>query len=422
MKMKKINCLCVALIGATMSLSSCTEEVMNPEFVEASESSANTSLFRIHTRGDAVSSGRIYVFQDESCIKMLDTGSDGETTETFLDPGTYSIYAVGSDDLSSFNLPTQSAATPSSVITLATGQQMHDLLMGSQSVTLEKGVPQELELTLSRQVFRIEQVTVKDVPTEVTSVEINISSIYQAIQLNRTLTGETTSITIPLTHGDGQTWSAQPLQYAFPTTVAPIISISFTSATGTKTYTTLADSPIEANHKLQIEATYAEPLFGSFTARLLSADWDSQRSIVYDFTENNQANPVVGQKYMYYYVVSVNSEARTAVLLAKNLVKYETPAEGATESDWLTNLSAAMSTLPKPYRATTDWRLPTLAEAEIFTSDTSLFSGNTPYYFCLDNGNLNKGLYQHNSETPSFFHNTNYNADVKLRPVIDIAY
>lgn len=420
--MKKINVLFAAIIGATMCLSSCTEEVMNLENAELSGAYSPNAALRIHTRGDAVASGRIYVFQDETCVRVLSTEDDGETTEAFFEPGTYTIYAVGSDDLSAFTLPERETASPSSVITLAAGHEMGDLLMDSQSVTLEKGVPQDLTLTLTRQVFRIEEVSVEDVPAEVTAVEINISSIRPAIKLDGTLTGETMSITIPLTQGSGQTWSATPHQYAFPTNGNPVISISLTFPSGIKTYTKAMEEAITANHKLQIEATYAEPLYGSFAARLVCADWDSPQSFDFDFTETNLANPVVGEKYMNYFVVSVNTEAKTAVLLAKNKVSYTAPGDGASQDEWLTQLDAAMSTLPKPYRAMGDWRLPTLSEIQVITGAASLYETNkSTYYFFLDSGTLKNGHSENLDTTPVFYSNPTW-PNSKLRPVIDVAY
>ncbi len=125
---------------------------------------------------------------------------------------------------------------------------------------------------------------------------------------------------------------------------------------------------------------------------------------------------------MNYFVVSVNPEAHTAVLLAKGSVSYTAPEDSAPQDDWITQINAATSTLPKPYRATGDWRLPTLTEIQVITSATSLYTSNkSSYYFFLDGGTLKRGISTDIDTTPVFYSDTTL-PKTKLRPVIDVAY
>ena len=63
-----------------------------------------------------------------------------ETESTAQIPaGQYTLYAIGGDDLTRFDLPSQEEATPTSVITRLSGKIMTDLMMATAYLDVAEG-------------------------------------------------------------------------------------------------------------------------------------------------------------------------------------------------------------------------------------------------------------------------------------------
>ena len=353
----------LACMGAILTLSGCTEEVINT-VNEASGPVQTFSLLKFNTRGegDITTPGYLYLFKDNSCVSRLDMGADGQVPA-----------------MPHYAIPASDEAEATSVIGLKAGASMGDLLMGGTTIELEEGETEEAALELQRKVFRLEQVVVRNVPDEVTKVELAISPVSDNILLNGTYADKTSTLVVSLNKGDGGTWSATPQRYALPSSVAPTIALSFTTATGVEVYRKTVDDAIAANTKLNIEGTYAETQPSTFSATITAQAWPaSPREISFDFDETDNgalgSAPVAGQMHDGYYVISVNEANRTAILLAKTHISYKAPGEKAAdapEADWIASFVAPMASLEKPFAAIGDWRLPTFAECSYFTADAT---------------------------------------------------
>lgn len=210
--MKSHKLLFFPIFCGVVALSSC-EKVVFDEV--DNEEVTPTSQLIISTRADdpmttAIQQGRIYIFDSEgSCVRMLSTDATTQTAETALQAGSFSVYAVGGSDLSRFGLPEQANATTTSVLQLQSGQTMGDLLLTNADVTLKDGENRTLNLTLNRKVFCVTDVTIKQVPADVTKVEVSLEPLYKQVLLNGTFPDETESATITLTAGEDGTWQAQ---------------------------------------------------------------------------------------------------------------------------------------------------------------------------------------------------------------------
>lgn len=196
--MKKVFVM-VAAISSMVALNSCSEQVLNDTLGEGLNE--GESLLRVMTRGETTPvEGKVYVFNSSgNFVRLLNTDEGGQLASTNLVAGSYTVYAIGGDDLSAYSLPSEDDASAESVITLAEGKEMTDLFMTSDNVTLTEGNTSNLELELERQVIKINEVTIKKVPTDVTQVDVTISELHEGIKLDRTLTEGNTSITIGLT-------------------------------------------------------------------------------------------------------------------------------------------------------------------------------------------------------------------------------
>jgi hypothetical protein len=224
-----------------------------------------------------------------------------------------------------------------------------------------------------------------------------------------------------------------PQRDALPSSVAPTIALSFTTATGVEVYRKTVDDAIAANTKLNIEGTYAETQPSTFSATITAQTWPaSAREISFDFDETDNgalsAAPVAGQMHDGYYVISVNETNRTAIVLAKTHISYTAPGEKAAdapEADWIASFVAPMASLEKPFAAIGDWRLPTFAECSYFTADATqvrVRNGASSAYLFMNDDGLRWGQTIFKDEGNEFKSGGGYNSTIYLRPVIEVSY
>lgn len=432
--MKKVFVL-VAAISSMVALSGCSEQVMNETMSEGLNE--GESLLRVMTRGETTPvEGKVYVFNSSgNFVRLLNTDEGGQLTSTNLVAGDYTVCAIGGEDLSAYTLPDQDDASVSSVITLVEGQEMTDLFMTSSDVTLTEGNASNLELELERQVIMIKEVSIKQVPTDVTKVEVSISPLHEGIQLDGTFTEDHTSLTLDLTKSsDNKTWTNGENQpYGFPSDGNPTITVCFTNCSGVKTYSCQAEEPFTANRQVVIEGTYSETQDAILSGTLTAKAWSANLSETFEFDEDNlvedtsvedpedpeePAVPVAGGTFLGYYVVSVNSSDRTAVLLRR------TQENNVYSESIMAQKAAAIN---KPEGVTCgEWRLPTVEECRIFLEDPIVnekkYGSN---YYCLDGTNLKMMRALISSEgviTIKGPIDCGYNDLTYYRPVIDITY
>ena len=375
-----------------------------------------------------IKQGRIYIFDsNEKSIDLLTTDESNNSATIDLPAGNYTLYAVGSDDLSRFTLPTVSEASPTSVISCASGKIMDDLLLKSATVELGENESLNQTISLEHKVFSLTAVEVTNVPSNVTAVTLSIAPLYQSIKLDGTyVSSPTGSYQVPLTKAaTGNTWQATPNQMLFPSKGTPTIKVSFTTSEGTQSYSYTASEELPANHHFTIKGTYVAAKGIALTGILTASAWGEDRTVTFNFDETSI--PVAGSRYDGYDVLSVNQAARTALLRAMNNVKYTTPAANASESNWKTALNTAMEGVEKPIGATGNWRIPTYDEALLFVNNPSLYAADrnsTPAFFCLKDGSLN-WLYAsdiHGTPVIHLYSDLDTNNTLNLRPVITISY
>ena len=408
-----------------MAFESCSEGVINDETMAWTPE----GTLRVGTRDDdahSVKDGRIYVMDEAGqCVSVLSVSASQPQVTKGLPKGTYDLYAVGGDDLSSLTLPEASEATTGSAITLAANQAMGDLQWGHAQVTLARGDAKDLNINLERKVACITGISILEVPAEVTAVEVSLRPLYQVLKLNGSYDLDDLSIDISLTKHDG-TWETSEPVYCFPSAGRATITISMTTSEGERHYSYVTGTEgLPANTQVQISATYSEAWATTLNASMTYAAWGEPMSIAFDFNEDNVGNkreggnktvPTVGQTYDGYYVVSVDTEQHKAVLLRKK------QGNGISNQE---TLEAAFKDLnKKPVGATGNWRLPTPAECEVFALDATLsFRAFDHGYYCLDGETIKSydidvinGILRHTGFTEGF------QAETWFRPVIEITY
>lgn len=394
--MKK-NFVILAAVGSVMGLSGCSEQVNNDVILKEITWGIpeNQGVLRVQTRSEtSPQEGMVYVFDSKgTCVKVLSTDEGGQLAATQLPVGAYSVYAIGGDDLSAYTLPDLEGAAASSVISVAEGKVMGDLFMKTATVTLTAGNASNLALELERQVLQLKEVTIKQVPTDVTKVEVSIAPLYQGIMLDGTFTEEHSTLQLELTKKtDNDTWTNGTNQpYCFPSDGEPTITVSFTRTSGVKRYSYQASEALEANHQVVLEGTYSEEQDALLSGTLTARAWEAEKNMPFEFNEENLVDgdssenpeehevPVVGSTYQGYYVVSVDVASNRAVILSKT--QYNGIGNAAA-------MESKASQIEKPVGegiSCGEWRLPTIEECRVFLEDHNVEGKlyNT-YYYCID--------------------------------------
>jgi len=413
--MKK-NFVILAAVGGLVGLGGCSEQVNNDVILEeiAWGIPENQGVLRVSTRSDASpQEGMVYVFDSEgNCVKVLSTDEGGQLAATQLAVGAYSVYAIGGDDLSAYTLPDLDDAATTSVISVAEGKAQGDLFMKAGSITLTAGNVSNLALELERQVLQLKEVTIKQVPADVTKVEVSISPLHQGVRLDGMPCEGQTSLTLALSKlADNTTWgNGEHQPYCFPSDGEPTITVSFTGTSGVKRYSYQANEAFEANHQLVIEGTYSEQQDALLSGSLTAKAWGAERSMPFEFDEANLVDgdssenpeelevPVAGGTYQGYYVVSVNDASKRAVILSKTQYKNFTDAAA---------VNAALGSWSAPEDVSGTWRFPTKAEMTAFLNDRNVVS--------LENGKNISYYYKDGNEISRVELNKDYKGDYSIK-------
>ena len=387
----------VAAISGMITLGSCTQEVLTDDM------SLTDSRITVMTRGEGelvASPLRLYIFNSSNqCVAMQALEANATTFTKTLPVGTYEVYALGGADDTRYNLPTSDNATKTSAITLNDGQSWGDLMAGSATVTLNNGETNALTLNLSRMVTLINSIVISGVPAATTSVSVKISPLRQSMLLNGTYQGDEGEITIALTkQEDGTTWRmTSEDNYLLPSVDNPTITITVDNTPFTHT----CDTPIEANHKINIEGTYQEPTTSpaeiTLSGSINGVAWGSNNDVNFTFGPEEASTPSTpttipeeGGSYLGCYVLKVDGNQVTLLSPSQKQHIVEDNDDAETVSSKIsTNLQSWEPSI------STNWRLMTKEEASLIRSTyTSINTmseakkgiaiGNTFSYYCTD--------------------------------------
>ena len=442
--MKNLCVQAFIAMSGMMCISGCTGEVVSESAV-----SEPAGVLRVMTRsGDEgttpLSGASVYLFNSSgACVSILSSETTGAYASAKLPAGTYTLYAWGGDGLSGLVLPTQAQASSSYALTLAENQSLGDLLMKEETVTLADGDNETVDMTLERKVIEISSVTISQVPEDITGVQVSVAPLYGQVQLNgEYVASSTVPCVITLTSQGSGTWAATPQLITFPSKSKPVITITFTAeGADPRSYSYTANEALEANHKFNLEGTYTEPLGVTINGTITAQAWESSATdITFDFDESNSGTssteepssgteepsdaPVAGETYKGCYVVSVNTEAGTAVLLSPT-EQSGYAVDNATSA--VSVLNSALASWPSVSGVSGSWRIPTIDEVRLFAATSDLMNdvqeSKSKRLYCYDGSDLKSVEIRKNTDaievrTPT----TSGGPGFILRPVMDISY
>lgn len=430
------------LACATIVLSACEKAVLPEDDLlsEETESTIHSAKLNIVASAEdeagegTLNEGKVFLFNGEDkCVQLLTMNEEDHRIEAQIPAGQYTLYAIGGDDLTRFDLPSQEEATPTSVITRLSGKMMTDLMMATAYLDVAEGETLNQNISLTHVVFCLDEIELREMPAGVTSVEVTLAPLYSAVQLDGSYEETPTeSYKVALEkQTDGTTWKTEKQQMLFPSKGKPTIKVSMITTTGSMSYSFTSAEELEPNHHFDIIGTYKATQGVSLSGIMTDAGWGEDRTINFDIDEKDvdEVKFVAGQFFQDYYVVSVDEAQRRAVLLAKEDLTYTAPAEGAASSVWQASFVAPMAALAKPAGATGNWRLPTLDEVDIFARDTQVVSfnqssGDTMNFYCLGEEEKLCWAYIHrgNNGTELKWGTSGFIERIRLRPVIEVAF
>ena len=430
------------LACATIVLSACEKAVLPEDDLlsEETESTIHSAKLNIVASAEdeagegTLNEGKVFLFNGEDkCVQLLTMNEEDHRIEAQIPAGQYTLYAIGGDDLTRFDLPSQDEATPTSVITRLSGKIMTDLMMATAYLDVAEGETLNQNISLTHVVFCLDEIELREMPAGVTSVEVTLAPLYSAVQLDGSYEETPTeSYKVALEkQTDGTTWKTEKQQMLFPSKGKPTIKVSMITTTGSMSYSFTSAEELEPNHHFDIIGTYKATQGVSLSGIMTDAGWGEDRTINFDIDEKDvdEVKFVAGQFFQDYYVVSVDEAQRRAVLLAKEDLTYTAPAEGAASSVWQASFVAPMAALAKPAGATGNWRLPTLDEVDIFARDTQVVSfnqssGDTMNFYCLGEEEKLCWAYIHrgNNGTELKWGTSGFIERIRLRPVIEVAF
>lgn len=294
MKHLKFNLLLLCAVVAT--LFSC-EKYNVDEFFNKEANSVLNIKTRASAAGETTESKisypiNIYIFYENSCVETTSIESGNSSISLKLPEGNYEVYAIAGADAENYNLPTKDNATKEYLISLKADKTHGDLMTAKNNITLAYGEENTLTLSLERKVMLLENVSIKNVPSNVTAVSVTISPLYENILLNGEYSGENGSQTINLTKvSDGTTWENDVNTYLLEACGQATIKVSLKTDAVTKSYSYTCSDELKANYKINISGTYNEngiTLNGTITG----ATWNGTKNISFNFDESGSTTDV----------------------------------------------------------------------------------------------------------------------------------
>ena len=252
------------------------------------------------------------------------------------------------------------------------------LMVGRADVGGSRNEGTMAEIALSYVVAQL-NVVLKNVPADVSIVQLSISPLYSSLSMGGEYGGDVQKVKVNCTLGEDGVWSAQPT-YIFPgSALETTFSIYFKKTDGTEvTYGYTYKGAPEANHPFNITGSYAEGVIvgGSFEI----SGWEEAIDVEFTFGANAVPGvdeeepeepeidltnvPEIGTIWNDAIVADIGEADETGVdLLLLSLDEWD--ATTSQVSDVIEGYSV---------NGISDWRLPTHEEAAVLRAR---FSGDS---------------------------------------------
>ena len=227
-----------ACLGA-ISLGSCNQE--EEMTYQGGENGMSKLKVATRTEGETTQpkDAIIYLFNNTGiCTNIITSAELNNNKGIQIDPGDYQLVAIGSNNLSNYNLPDKINASDSSIIKLNEGATNTDLLLATDNITLTEGETTNTSITLNREMICFKNITIEKVPAEVKKAELTLSSMYKSIRFDGKYTDDLDTIKISLAKEAGTdkwTYTGDSI-FSLPSKGNPTVKLTLVSDDATKEY------------------------------------------------------------------------------------------------------------------------------------------------------------------------------------------
>lgn len=238
------------------------------------------------------------------------------------------------------------------------------LMMGMADIEVDSETESKVDILLSYVVTSID-VSLSDIPTGVSEVEVTMSSFYSSVNLKGEYEGAGYSLQMTCEPDTANRWVSKPY-YVFPGSgEETVLSIALTMKDGTKnTYGYVWKDTPKANRPYHLVGSYAGSLLlnGNFAI----SGWEESEEVEFDFGSTGQSDPEVEE--------SVSSDIPEVGSFWKGtlVVDIGETNDSGTElllmslDEWSAVVSQ-VEEVTEGYSVgeITEWRLPTYEEAQL---------------------------------------------------------
>lgn len=312
-----------------------------------------------------------------NCISIE---SESDSPVLSLSPGNYQVVALSFSNVCSVDSPNEIE----DFLQLPEENCIDEpLKMGSATVNVTSNTT--ANITLYNQVCAID-LSLSDIPSDVTDVNVTLSFLYNAITFSGNLLGNGAT-TVRLTRDSNGVWNA-PRFYILPNKNNRLtLSISTTSPVGEQTYGYTYNGKLEANTPYAIKGSYSNGFSVNGVVNL--AGWNNPQQINFHFGSTNTPNdspsepteddmqeytvasiPTAGTLWENHFVAAVlDATATSAELILLSTAEW-TDITSAFHADTPTMATdIASSYIEGEIR---EWSLPTREEAKLMRSTIGL--------------------------------------------------
>ena len=387
LKLTTLSALLILLSTALMTVS-CSKDVYSEDEeeqgstnVDAPKSAEANCTLQVRTRAESAGDSKIsypvhvYVFGSNGvCVEESVIESSETQLVVKLAAGTYDVYAVAGAESNDYDIPSKENVSPTSVVRLKDGKKHSDLMYAHSAVTLTAKENNTLTLPLKRRVMLLQEVVIKEVPSDVTAVAVSIAPIYEGLRIDGNYSDAGGSHNVILVkEGDGSVWRNTSEAYLLEAVPGATIKVQLTDADGTKSYSYSLADEMQANYKIRIEGTYADQSGVSLTGIISGDVWAGERVITFDMDDSKDGDnpsdtpivgdvPEVGTMYNGCYVLSsetLSGNSAKVVLMSAKHIYGLTFTEGDDNS-----VECAVTTAIKELAVDgiSGWRLPSYDE------------------------------------------------------------
>lgn len=368
----------IALLSQLLLLSGCFSAV---EDTENELDGGETTSLQVQTRaavGDVPYPVLILAYDEAGTLSAEQTlKGEADKLKLNLKEGAYHITALSGQE--AYGEPSSYGKSSSLLTAPSTGYATTPLMMGGADVLLS-GKSAMVNVLMSYRVASIE-LSLTEVPAEVTVVKVGISQQYGAIDMTGALSKSSTA-TIDC-EKVGSVWQTEKTYVLPGSGNQTTLTLTLISPNGQTSYSYVLSEALQTSVPYVIRGKYVASVAPTITGVITMEGWQDERKIDFDFGSGNSGNvidvpdigvsklPKAGSLWKGHVVALVDNEtSNEADLLLLSLEEFTDVYSSLSEGHETQMADQAQSYIEDDLEG---WSVPTEAQAKLLRS---AYAGN----------------------------------------------